>query len=227
MPKIYSFDTFKYVDIIQREIIYFMCLAEVLNISRASEILGIQQSGLSRALQRLESDLGQKLFQRKNNGLALTQAGQQFFLAVKSTKNSWEENFKKIVTDSETPTGLIKIGFHSSFGQRYFPKIANAISKNFPQVEIEAHILSSALITRKVNEQDIDFGLVISNIKNPDLVQKKVGFDFLAAFQKNINKTPDKMLFNPEMQASIPIMRKHSGTKKIIIKDYDIMAQTA
>lgn len=226
MPKIYRFDTFQYVDVLQKEINYFLSLAEHLNISKASESLGIQQSGLSRALQRLESDLGQKLFQRKNNGLQLTSAGDQFYRSVKNTKVFWEENFRKLVEGSENPTGLYKLGFHPSFGQKYFPQIVKDLSQSFPQIEIEVHTLASSAVTRKVNDQELDLGIVITKIKYPEIVQKKVGNDFIAAFQRDPSKAPQKILFNPDMQLSAPILRKYAETKKVVIKDYEIMAST-
>lgn len=229
MAKIYQFNNFKYMDILQKEISYFLLLAEHLNISKAAEIQGIQQSGLSRALNRLESDIGQKLFIRKNNGLVLTSSGMQFLEAVRNTKNSWENNFKKIIQNTDEPTGLIKIGFHSSFGQNYFPQIVKNISSAFPQIELEAHTLSSNLVARMTNEQELDFGIVISEIKNPNLIQKKIGNDFIAGFQSKhmANKKLEKVLFNPEMRNYLPVIKKYSKSKKIYIKDYEIMAKTA
>ena len=215
------------MDILIKEVTYFITLAENLNISKAAEVLGIQQSGLSRALQRLETDFGHKLFQRKNSGLSLTESGKQFLAAVKNTKTSWEQNFRRIVSDMDEPSGLIKIGFHPSFGQKYFPGVVLAISNHFPQVEIEAYALSSVEVTRKVNQQELDFGIVSSKIKNAELIQKKIGSDFLAAYQKDKDKIPTRIILNPEMQSALPIIRKHSDTKKIVIKDYDIIAKTA
>lgn len=101
MSKVYRFDTYKYVDALQKEITYFLAVAESLNISKAAEQLGIQQSGLSRAIHRLEQDLGQKLFQRKNIGLLLTPQGERFYRAVKDTKQRWEENFNLLLNDSD------------------------------------------------------------------------------------------------------------------------------
>lgn len=226
MAKTYRFDTFKYVNILEKEISYFLTLAETLNLSKAAETLGIQQSGLSKALQRLESDLGQKLFQRKNNGLALTTVGEHFLKAVKLTKNTWENSFRGMIESSEIPSGLLKIGFHSSFGQRYFPAIVNAFTLLYPQVEIEVHTLSSAKVTRQINDQELDVGIVISQIKFAEIIQRKIGTDFVAAFQRNIAKVPSKILFNPDMQLSGPILRKYAHTKKAYIRDYELIAKT-
>ncbi|MGZ3774493.1 MAG: LysR family transcriptional regulator [Bdellovibrio sp.] len=214
------------MDILQKDVSYFISLAEVLNVSKAAETLGIQQSGLSRALHRLESEFGQKLFHRKNNGLALTPVGEQILKAVMLTKTTWEQAFRGVIENSDISAGLLKIGFHPSFGQKYFPLIVKAISKSFPQLEFEAHTLSSSQITRKVNEREIDIGLVISQIRHPEIIQKKIGTDYVAGFQRNTAQKPSTILINPEMQLSGTLFRRFNSLKKIVIKDYEVIAQT-
>ena len=226
MSKVYRFDTYKYVNALQKEIIYFLAVAESLNISKAAENLGIQQSGLSRAILRLEQDLGQKLFQRKNNGLALTPQGDRFYKAVKDTKQRWEENFNLLLNDSESPSGLVKIGLHSSFGQLYLPKIIKNLCLQFPQIETEVNMLRSFETTRKILENEIDFGIVISEIKSPEIIQKNIGIDFLAAYQHDLKKAPTHFIINPDTQASQQLLRKYSLLKKVYIKDYELLAKT-
>lgn len=226
MAKPYKFDTFKYVNVLQKEISYFLEVAESLSFSKAAETLGIQQSGLSKALQRLESDLGHKLFQRKNNGLILTKTGEHFLKAVKATKGAWEQAFRGLIENSENPSGLLKIGFYPSFGQKYFPAIVNSFAQFYPNLEIEVHTMSSAQVTRKVNDQELDVGIVISSIKFSEIVQRKIDTDFMAAFQRDVSKVPLKVLFNPDMHLSASILRKYGSAKKIFIKDYELIAKT-
>lgn len=227
MSKTYRFDKFKYVDIFQKEISYFLAIAEALNVSKASEILGIQQSGLSRALHRLESDLGQNLFSRKNNGLILTAAGTEFLKAIKNTKTIWEENFKSLITSSENPVGLIKLGLHPSFGQNFLPKIISELNKQFPAVELEIHSLPSLAVARKLIAQELDFGLVASAVVQPDLIARTIGEDYLATYQKDTATVPQYVLFNPETLMSNSMLRKVSGLKKIAIDDYELLAKSA
>jgi DNA-binding transcriptional LysR family regulator len=227
MPKFYRFNTYKYVDALQKEITYFMAVAETLNISKASEILGIQQSGLSRAVHRLELDLGQKLFQRKSAGMLLTLQGERFYKAVKDTKQRWEENFNLLLNDSDLPTGLIKIGLHPSFGQIFLPSILQNICKQFPYLELEVNDLTSYQITRKILENEIDFGIVISNIKNPEIIQKNIGSDFIASYQSDLKKIPTHFLVSPETQTTHRLLNKYKDLRKIHIKDYELLAKSA
>ena len=56
---------------------YFQEVVKSGSIAKAAEILGISRSALSITLERLETDLGYPLFERKNKDIVITPYGQK------------------------------------------------------------------------------------------------------------------------------------------------------
>ena len=57
----------------------FLALAQELNFRRTAERLALDQSALTRRIQKLESALGFRLLERTTREVSLTQAGQRFY----------------------------------------------------------------------------------------------------------------------------------------------------
>jgi DNA-binding transcriptional LysR family regulator len=56
----------------------FLKVAELEHITRASEDLGFSQPAVSKAIQRLEQEVGLTLIKRRKHGIVLTPAGRLF-----------------------------------------------------------------------------------------------------------------------------------------------------
>lgn len=65
------------MDPLDRQLRYFLKIAELSSLSKAAEELDVSQSGLSRQLATLEAFLGQALFARTGRGVTLTEAGKR------------------------------------------------------------------------------------------------------------------------------------------------------
>lgn len=57
---------------------YFLAVAQARNFSRAAENCHVAQPSLSQQIIKLESDLGERLFERKRRRVLLTPAGEIF-----------------------------------------------------------------------------------------------------------------------------------------------------
>jgi DNA-binding transcriptional LysR family regulator len=66
-----------------RPLRYFVAVAEELNFARAAERLGMSATPLSRAIRKLESELGVTLFERSTHRVALTAAGVELLAEAK------------------------------------------------------------------------------------------------------------------------------------------------
>lgn len=97
-----------------RHIKYFLVVAEEKNISRAAELLGINQPPLSMQIRDLEREVGTILFRRVARGVELTAAGHEFYKIAKDLPDVIERMKHAALSASRGDTGIIKVGFTAS-----------------------------------------------------------------------------------------------------------------
>ena len=98
------------------ELQYFVEVANTLNISRASERLGVSQPTLSMAIKRMEDTFGVPLFHRSKQGVRLTSAGQRLVIQARHLINEWEKVRTETLKDEDLIRGRFSLGCHPSVG---------------------------------------------------------------------------------------------------------------
>jgi len=74
----------------QQALRIFLSLAETLHFGRASRQANLSPSALSRAVRRMEEELGRRLFLRDNRSVQLTPAGERFRRYARQSLQGWE-----------------------------------------------------------------------------------------------------------------------------------------
>lgn len=88
---------------------YFLLAAEMLNISKAAEILCISQPSLSQTIKKLEIEIGYPLFNRKGKHISLNGNGQIFLNCVKRMKSTYENALEEIAEKNNVKNKEISI----------------------------------------------------------------------------------------------------------------------
>mgnify|MGYP003291630815 CR=1 FL=1 len=98
------------------QIIYALETARKRNISKAADALFVSQSALSQQLQKLEKELGYRLFERTVHGLQITEEGSVFCEEAESLIAQWERFQKNVRQDM----GLKKRHLRICMGSRVY-----------------------------------------------------------------------------------------------------------
>jgi DNA-binding transcriptional LysR family regulator len=187
------------------EFTYFLETSSTLNLSRASERLGISQPTLSIAIKRLETSIGTHLFLRHKNGVSLTQAGKQLLAHIKQLIQNWDEIKAKTLASHHEVQGNISIGCHVSVGLHYLAGFLPKVFQDHPKLEVQLKHDISRKITESVINLSIDIGIVINPYKHPDLIIVKLANDVMTLWQKkelqnnSDRQNQDIVLCNPEL----------------------------
>jgi DNA-binding transcriptional LysR family regulator len=199
----------------------FLLVAEKLNISKAAEAMGVGQSGLSKAIRRLEYEAGGPLFARRNQGVELTRDGKVLLRALKDAQLAWKSSYSDLNQSPEVE-GLFSIGGHASVLSVYLPKRMSRLLGSYPKMDFEIVTGTSLETTRKVAAMKLDFGIVVNLVKAADLMAKRISVDFIGLWRHSKSE-PRWVCYSPEMLDVGKHLRKLEGRRLVPIPDYTVI----
>ncbi|CAG9184649.1 LysR substrate-binding domain-containing protein [Cupriavidus pampae] len=100
-----------------KQLKYFVKIAELGNMTRASEALRIAQPALSQQIMNLETELGARLLDRGVYGARLTSSGEVLYGYAKSLLRQHEDVRQAVSEEVTHPTGRAAIGIPGSTGK--------------------------------------------------------------------------------------------------------------
>lgn len=128
-----------------RELKLFLKLAETLHYARTSQVMAISPSALSRTVQRLEDEVGEKLFERDNRSVSLTSAGIHFREYAKDVIDRWNRLKETLQGESDVISGEITLYSSVTGCYEVLPPILKELREKYPEVHVN-------LITGSVND---------------------------------------------------------------------------
>lgn len=177
------------------ELFYFIEVSQTLNLSRASERLGISQPSLSAAIKRLEAAVGTHLLIRQKRGVVLTQAGKQLLIHSKQLIQDWQSLKAKTLASHNEIQGSYILGCHPAIGLYYLSGFLPELLAKYPNLDIQLVHDISRKITEQVINLSIDLGLVVNPLKHPDLIIHKLKNEEVSLWQSSkLNLNQDVVL---------------------------------
>jgi LysR family transcriptional regulator, benzoate and cis,cis-muconate-responsive activator of ben and cat genes len=121
-----------------RHLRYFVCVAEIENVSRAALRLHISQPALSRQIRDLEDEIGVQLLERTAKSVSLTQAGHVFLDEARAVLERADQAIKK--TQAVTGPGTeLHVGHSPTPTARLLPVILRAYQRAMPHVRVKLY----------------------------------------------------------------------------------------
>ena len=118
----------------------FYAVANTGNISKAAKELYISQPAISKSIQKLEENVGVKLFDRSSRGVSLTPEGQLLYTHVKSAFETLTLGEDKLRRSIALGMGNLTIGVSATLCKYILlPYLRNFIKK-FPHINISIEI---------------------------------------------------------------------------------------
>lgn len=118
-----------------RDLRWFQQVADGITVTELSEIEGTTQPGVSRALARLDREVGTPLLQRVGRTLRMTHAGSAFKRHVDAVLHELDDGLAAVHQLVDPETGTVTLAFHPSLGTWLVPDLVSSFRADHPDVQ--------------------------------------------------------------------------------------------
>ncbi len=115
----------------------FIEVAKCRSFAAAASRLGLSTSAVSKAVLRLEQDLGVKLLHRTTRSVSLTPEGTRFLEGASRLTGEMDDLVREITDTRDVPQGRLVVGSTVVFGRMWLMECLVEFRRLYPDVEIE------------------------------------------------------------------------------------------
>lgn len=179
----------------------FVALARTKNFTRAADELHLSQSALSRAIQKLEDQLGSPLFERKPREVVLTDLGELLLERARKILQLMEDTISELSEAGRR--GRIRLGAIPTIAPYFLPGLLSHFARRHPDImvivqedttdnliqrcshgEIDLAILAQPVIARHLEVEPLfeEELLLVAPVAHPLATAKSVKVEALESF---------------------------------------------
>lgn len=156
-----------------KDIEYFEVVYNERSINKAAQKLFITPQGLGRIIRKLESEVGQSLFERTAHGIIPTENGIIFHRRSAEISRKLHALQKEMDSAGNNEKHL-KIGFANGILRALPLDLINSFKKKHPEIDVEWVEYSNEAVKDKLNNSEIDYGFTIGVSANSNFTQKLI-----------------------------------------------------
>ncbi|MET8573895.1 LysR substrate-binding domain-containing protein [Streptomyces sp. NPDC005012] len=162
------------VTVLVPRLAYFAGVARTEHVTRAAQEMRVPQSTLSRAVARLEEDLGVDLFARRGRTVSLTPAGRTFLASVERALADLERAAEEVRADADAAVGKVAFGFLHTMGAETVPGLIHAFREDHPRIRFSLVQNYGEAMLEGLRRGELDLCLTSPVPDAPDLVARRL-----------------------------------------------------
>jgi DNA-binding transcriptional LysR family regulator len=145
---------------------WFQQVADGVTVTEVSELEGVSQPGVSRALARLETELGTPLLRRSGRTLRMTHAGSAFKRHVDALLHQLDDGLAAVNQIIDPETGTVALAFQMSLGTWLVPDLVSSFRAEHPSTRFALTQVRDELADAILTKGQVD--LVLSTVRPTD-----------------------------------------------------------
>ena len=150
-----------------KDLQWFRIAADLGNLHSAADALGVTQPALSKAIQRLETSLGVRLFERTPRGMALTAIGHALY-ARNLQLGQLVDDIHNEVQDLKTgQSGELRVGTVPAIVESVMTPVFASFLGSARDVRFQAHVQLSGVLMHQLETGLLDFAVAAMQPDTP------------------------------------------------------------
>lgn len=147
--------------------------------AKAARELGLTPSAVTKSVQRLEQQLGLRLFQRTTRHVTLTQEGEEYYARCKRVLDELGELALLAAGTTARPTGVLRVDAPLVYGKKVILPLLARLVQRHPQLRLDVRL--SDQFTDVIGS-GVDAVIRIGTIADTRLVARRIGQQQLAVY---------------------------------------------
>jgi LysR family positive regulator for ilvC len=144
----------------RQELDQFLHLADSLHFARSAKALHMSPSALTRSIQRLEDELGHKLFQRTKRRVALTRAGEIFRDHARAQVAAHARLIEALGSEADAPTGELRIACTVTACHSVLPRLLARCRERYPGIHLQLSTSDASRCLQALENDEVDLAVV-------------------------------------------------------------------
>jgi LysR family hydrogen peroxide-inducible transcriptional activator len=144
---------------------YFCAVADTASFSRAAEKCHVSQPSLSQQIQKLESELGGRLFDRLGRSVRLTDLGEAFLPRARSVLHELSSAKDELTERLQSEAGPVVIGAIPTIAPYWLASRLATFSRKFPKVHLTIAEEITPVLLERLRAGSVDLAVLALPIR--------------------------------------------------------------
>jgi|TARA_S200000501_G_scaffold139205_1_gene131552 LysR family hydrogen peroxide-inducible transcriptional activator len=162
-------------------------VAEFGNFTIAAEKCCVTQPTLSMQIQKLEEELGVKIFNRSTKPIILTDIGEKIIIQAKKITQEASRMDDIVSTEKGFIGGEFKLGIIPTVMPTLLPMFLNTFTKKYPKVDLKIEELTTVNITKLIREGHLDAGIAATPLGMDTIIELPLYHEPFVAYIPDTN----------------------------------------
>lgn len=163
---------------------YLLAVHKHKHFGRAAKECNVSQPSLSAQLQKLEEELNIIVFDRSKKPIMTSDRGLKVIEQAKKVLKEYEQIFDLSINEQGL-RGNFNLGVIPTLSPYVVPRFIHSFSVKYPDVNLNIYELTTSEIVRKLYDDELDGGLLVTPLKDEKLIERSLFLEPFKIFVSN------------------------------------------